>query len=181
MAAASSSPVPTWLFNVTFRVYNNSTVENGLNELECVNISLPENETMTSEVHFFGSSLTVPTKRTFSGEINAEFFDRRWNSDMIQYIQLNGAGTTPFSTRKEFQFKIDKVIIDVCPMHAYEKNNDKVFKNIYKRYILYNPVITKFNYTEGLDASGEAALRYSITIHYDYWALDNNIHEEVIP
>ena len=180
MTKNSVNPVPTWLFNVTFRVprnlehpeWDDLEFENSLNELECNNIGLPESETTTAEVHFFGSSMTVPAKRKFSGEVTAEFFDKKGSKDYLINICTNTGDVDPFTERKEFRYKLDKVIIDVYPISV---------KRIYKRYTLFNPVITKFNYTEGLDASGESALKYSVSIHYDYWTIDNSLKNENIP
>lgn len=160
------NPVPNWLFNVTFRVPSNLELENSLNTLECISIGLPESETVTAEAHFFGSSMTVPVKRKFAGETTAEFFDKKGSKDSLVAMLTNSGDVDPFETRKEFSYRIDKVMIDVYPMNV---------KRIYRRYALYNPVITKFSYSEGLDAAGESALKYSVSLHYDYWTIDNNI------
>jgi len=193
MTKNSTNPVPNWLFNVTFRISNNTVLENKLNELECVNITLPENETTTAEVHFFGTSMTVPVNRKYAGEVTAEFFDKVGRDSLINMIthgvntktidKVAQADKSPFRRREEFIHKIDNIVIDVFPMNVLSKvkgeSQEGIVRNIYKRYTLYNPIITKFNYTEGLDASGESALRYSITIHYDYWSIEDDIQEEV--
>jgi hypothetical protein len=160
------NPVPNWLFNVTFRAPWDTNLENELNELECISIGLPENETVTSEVHFFGSSMTVPVKRKYGGEVTAEFFDKKGSGDYLINIATSTGDVDPFSERKEFKYKIDKVIIDVFPINI---------KRIYKRYTLFNPVITKFSYSEGLNTEGDSALRYNVSIHYDYWTIDNAV------
>lgn len=165
------NPVPNWLFNVSFRVPSNLDLENSLNKLECVNIGMPESETVTSEVHFFGSSMTVPVKRKFSGEVTAEFFDKKGSKDPLLMMLVNNNENDPFESRKEFSYSLDKVIIDVYPMNI---------KRIYRRYTLYNPVITKFNYSDGLDTTGESALKYSVSIHYDYWNVENALPNQNI-
>ena len=192
MTKNSTNPVPNWLFNVTFRMSNNTDFESKLNELECISIGLPENETQTSEVHFFGTSMTVPVNRKYGGEVSAEFFDKSEHQYLINMltsiVQSHGidkvvnVDKTPFKRRKEFQYKLDSIIIDVFPMNVMSRvgdsSNATVMKNVYKRYTLYNPIITKFNYSDGLDATGESALKYSITIHYDYWNIENEMQEE---
>lgn len=169
MTASKHSPVPTWLFNVSFRCNNNLYLETKLNELECLTCGLPENETQITEVYFFGSMKTVPVKRKYDGEVSMTFFDRNSNDDGMIQLAANFLVTAKkenadindkFSTRKEFGINLDKVQIDVF---------DASSKNKYRTFYLYNPVITKFAYASELDVSSEEALKYNITVHYDYW------------
>lgn len=184
MTKNHNAPIPGWLFNVTFRIDYNQVLEDKLNELECININLPEMETATTEVNFLGTSMTVPTKRKFAGELTAEFFDKKGRDDSLLTMITNNAkeSTTPFDKRNEFKYRINKIEIDVYPMNVLSKKisdtDTKIFRNIYKRYTLYNPVITKFNYSSNLDTSSEDALKYSVSIHYDYWTIKNTIKVE---
>lgn len=187
-------PQLSWMYKVffhvnteTFKIYNDKGFPNfsDLNfELNPISCSLPTEEVHTAEQFYLGTKRTVTTYKDRSGECTMEFYYR----DISTSMKLNDKAAESYKNLSFFNLLslaypvLDTKMTDVQriqrPIHTELLNPlfSKITISLFNAdtsaandYILVNPIITNIEHSTELGYETEDAVKWTITIHYDWW------------
>lgn len=184
--STAKTPQPTWLFNV-YLFFNDKSpaVESSaihksiasndaqntckVNPISC---TLPTEETHTAEQFFLGTKRTVTTFKDRSGECTMEFYYRdaseigkkeHWGESLFRLI----ADSSSKMPGEDIDVKHTELCTNLLSsVEIWLVNPDGSFNTVYK---LYNPIITNLEHSGDLNYESEEFLKWTMTIHYDWW------------
>lgn len=173
MNGSLASPVPNWMFNVTF-LFNPmakrrfSINENDVNDsFQCIGADLPGFEGSTKEVFFLGTKKSFVINRDYSGDTTLEFWlrdsakldDHPANKTQLLDVLVPKSLTADNFDHYEFFPLFDAILLEVL-------NQDG---SRFKMYKLIHPQVTGIEHGGSLSYEGEEGLKLTVTVHYDMW------------
>ena len=177
-----SSPMNNYIFRVAFfldAVYNDKSLGYKLlndtdRSMIAIKVDLPTFETQLIQKHFLGSEKSFPILRKYGGETTLEFYthtDPHENNFIVYNFFKQFEKATPSNSmyfHKEFNMIFNKIDITT---------GDRAGGNQTYIYHLLNCIVTKIE-TGNLTYEGQEALKYSMTVHYDDWTIEEKSVKE---
>lgn len=187
-------PQLSWMYKVFFDVddtvftaYNNSYFPEELNsltyEIQPISCSLPTEETHTAEQFYLGTKRTVTTYKDRSGECTMEFYYRDISISVelddptsvtnknVSFFNLLALANSVDSSQTTEQI-IKKPIHSELLKPLFRKITISLFNadtSAANDYVLVNPIITNIEHSGDLSYESEDLVKWTITIHYDWW------------
>lgn len=172
-------PQTSWMFEVQFFFSNEAKARYGIEDGEpdpsymCIKADLPKHETTTKDFYFFGSQISRPVYRNYSGDCELQFW-LRGNKNKI-------GSESDATKRKALLDILAQRRDDIVNGDYHHEEFENLFSHIwitlrtidgaaFKTFVLENPTITSVDTGGSVSYDSEDGLKLSVTVHYDHWS-----------
>ena len=175
-----SSPIPNYIFRVTFGNWDGMENDAGYildNDKDpsmiAISVNLPSFDTKIVTKKFLGTEKSFPIYRSNAGETTLEFYTHsaQWENDFIvvNFFKDIEDHYNHSYIHDEFYKIFDYINIYI---------SDITSKDIVYIYTLNNCIVTKID-QGNLNYEGSEAVKYTMTVHYDNWYIQDTRSDEV--
>lgn len=177
-----SPPLPNYIFRVTFGSSkgDGTTNEGGYlldndNDPSMIaySVTLPTFDTKIVTKKFLGTEKSFPVYRSNAGETTLEFYTHsdQWEND---FIVVNFFKDIEDKISKQYYHDENYSYFDYINIYLC----DITTRNVVYIYKLENCIVTKID-QGSLSYESSEAIKYSMTVHYDNWYIQDTRPDEV--